>query len=140
MSCCSPVVNASVGTRDACLQAQTEIFIRACSAVESKLEHVVEELKKDRFLGDSDWPVVWRWVLLLASQIQIVDRNKVGDQLASHEIQGNGNKCWSGDDSKWRSPFGYRGSNRTKTGDSTGVLLNSSEWIKWPFRYDLLKS
>lgn len=42
------------------LQAQTEVFIRACSAVESKLEHVVEELKKDRFLGDSDWPVVWR--------------------------------------------------------------------------------
>ena len=41
-------------------QAQTEVFIRACSAVESKLEHVVEELKKDRFLGDSDWPVVWR--------------------------------------------------------------------------------
>lgn len=42
-------------------QAQTEIFIRACSAVESKLEHVVEELKKDRFLGDAEWPVVWRY-------------------------------------------------------------------------------
>lgn len=30
--------------------------------MESKLEHVVEELKKDRFLGDAEWPVVWRYV------------------------------------------------------------------------------
>ncbi|CAM9631642.1 unnamed protein product, partial [Ectocarpus sp. 12 AP-2014] len=54
---------------DRATKAQTEIFIRACSAVESKLEHVVEELKKDRFLGDAEWPVVWRYVPILTSRV-----------------------------------------------------------------------
>ncbi|CAN0007156.1 unnamed protein product [Pylaiella littoralis] len=54
---------------DRATKAQTEIFIRACSAVESKLEHVVEELKKDRFLGDAEWPVVWRYVPVMTSRV-----------------------------------------------------------------------
>eukprot|EP00752_Nemacystus_decipiens_P004872 g4435.t1 len=54
---------------DRATKAQTEIFIRACSAVESKLEHVVEELKKDRFLGDAEWPIVWRYVPVLTSRV-----------------------------------------------------------------------
>eukprot|EP00903_Cladosiphon_okamuranus_P017333 g15970.t1 len=54
---------------DKATKAQTEIFIRACSAVESKLEHVVEELKKDRFLGDAEWSIVWRYVPVLTSRV-----------------------------------------------------------------------
>ncbi|CAM9412929.1 unnamed protein product [Chrysoparadoxa australica] len=49
--------------------AQTEIFIRACSALEAKLEHVVEGLKKDRFLGDSDWPILWRYIPIMTSRV-----------------------------------------------------------------------
>jgi NhaP-type Na+/H+ or K+/H+ antiporter len=46
-----------------------EVFTRACSAIEAKLEEVVEELKKDRFLGDSDWPMVWRYIPVMTERI-----------------------------------------------------------------------
>ncbi|CAM9911883.1 unnamed protein product, partial [Chrysoparadoxa australica] len=42
--------------------AETEIFIRACSVIESKLDHQIDLLKGDRFVGDADWEIVWRYV------------------------------------------------------------------------------
>jgi NhaP-type Na+/H+ or K+/H+ antiporter len=54
---------------DGASRAQTEVFIRACSAIEAKLEHVVDELRKDRFLGDSDWPIVWRYIPVLTGRV-----------------------------------------------------------------------
>ncbi|CAM9987396.1 unnamed protein product, partial [Sphacelaria rigidula] len=42
--------------------AETEIFVRACSAIEARLEHKLDLLKGDRFLGDADWELVWRYI------------------------------------------------------------------------------
>ena len=41
--------------------AERELFIRATNLVENKLEIFVEgKLKKDRYLGNADWNVVYR--------------------------------------------------------------------------------
>ena len=49
--------------------AETEIFIHSCSVIEKKIEGVIGELKADRFLGDADWTVVWRYIPLFTSKV-----------------------------------------------------------------------
>jgi len=47
------------------LAAERELFIRATNLVETKLGIFVErKLKKDRYLGNADWNVVYRYILL----------------------------------------------------------------------------
>ncbi|CAM9338058.1 unnamed protein product [Discosporangium mesarthrocarpum] len=84
---------------DRATKAQTEVFIRACSAVEAKLEHVVEHLKKDRFLGDSDWPIVWRYIPVMTSRVywhRISYGNVVLANGEEEEIQAGGGETWQG--------------------------------------------
>ncbi|CAM9426926.1 unnamed protein product, partial [Phaeothamnion confervicola] len=40
-----------------------------CGGPQARLEHVVDELKRDRFLGDSDWPMVWRYAPVMTSRV-----------------------------------------------------------------------
>jgi len=45
-------------------KAEIEMFVRTSSLVESQLEETVQELRKDEYLGDASWPVVWRHVAM----------------------------------------------------------------------------
>ncbi|CAN0042863.1 unnamed protein product [Scytosiphon promiscuus] len=47
---------------DRSTNAETEVFTKACSAIEARLEHKLDLLKGDRFLGDADWEIVWRYI------------------------------------------------------------------------------
>ena len=50
-------------------KAENEMFEHSCAVIEAKLEHFVEnELKPDRFLGDADYSIVWRYMPVLSAQ------------------------------------------------------------------------
>ncbi|CAM9498813.1 unnamed protein product, partial [Ectocarpus sp. 12 AP-2014] len=49
--------------------AETEVFTKACSAIEARLEHKLDLLKGDRFLGDADWETVWRYLPVSTSKM-----------------------------------------------------------------------
>eukprot|EP00903_Cladosiphon_okamuranus_P022319 g20525.t1 len=49
--------------------AETEVFTKACSAIEARLEHKLDLLKGDRFLGDADWEMVWRYIPVSTSNM-----------------------------------------------------------------------
>lgn len=44
-------------------RAEHELFIRATNLIETTLTRAANELKHDKYLGDADWNVVFRWVL-----------------------------------------------------------------------------
>ncbi len=41
-------------------KAEIELYVRAVSVVEASLEATARELKRDKYLGDADWNVVFR--------------------------------------------------------------------------------
>ncbi|KAG5188581.1 Sodium/hydrogen exchanger family [Tribonema minus] len=62
-----PVLRLIGMDRSAGDELASEVFARACAAIEAKLEQVAEELKQDRFLGDADWPIVWRYIPVMTA-------------------------------------------------------------------------
>ncbi|CAM9592936.1 unnamed protein product, partial [Phaeothamnion confervicola] len=52
---------------DKATTAETEIFMRACAALELRVTHKVGLLKADRFVGDADWGLVWRYIPVMTA-------------------------------------------------------------------------
>ncbi|CAM9702894.1 unnamed protein product, partial [Ectocarpus sp. 8 AP-2014] len=68
-SLCGYLVSALGLDRQVSTTAETEVFTRACSAIEARLEHKLDLLKGDRFLGDADWEMVWRYLPVSTSKM-----------------------------------------------------------------------
>jgi NhaP-type Na+/H+ or K+/H+ antiporter len=50
-------------------EAETEMFDHTCLVIERHLEHFVEsDLKSDKFLGDADYALVWRYIPVMSAQ------------------------------------------------------------------------
>ncbi|KAG5183566.1 Sodium/hydrogen exchanger family-domain-containing protein [Tribonema minus] len=53
---------------DRSVGSETEVFTRACWAMEARLQHAVDLIKGDRFLGDAHWELVWRYLPVLTAK------------------------------------------------------------------------
>jgi NhaP-type Na+/H+ or K+/H+ antiporter/CRP-like cAMP-binding protein len=50
-------------------EAERELFIRATNVVEGGLEKALRELKHDKYLGDADWNIVFRYLPVPTAQV-----------------------------------------------------------------------
>ncbi|GAB5036345.1 sodium hydrogen exchanger partial [Nannochloropsis oceanica] len=64
---CKPLLNR-LGLNNPS-EAERELFIRATNMVEGGLEKALRELKRDKYLGDADWNIVFRYLPVPTAQV-----------------------------------------------------------------------
>ncbi|GAB5037945.1 sodium hydrogen exchanger partial, partial [Nannochloropsis oceanica] len=117
-------------------QAERELFIRATNLVETKLGIFVErKLKKDRYLGNADWNVVYRYLPVYTPQIYWYRIMEGKVRLSEEEVEevgrsGGGRKSWR----RRKEGGGGGGGGRKKTEDIP--LRLRSRWKSYTTQFN----